>query len=283
MSKNTTNSNCIVIIFDDAYFEFARNCLLSFSNYPDHPVIKALYHGENSRVATFIQGLNNVDLVDAELDMDKYSRLNLGHIGSPMIYGRYIIWSSLFDAYDKVLYMDCDTLVLKPFPELFEKDEFFALYDNAGKFLFNELAYQNDEFLSRATEDGIAPDVVNRLMINSGLLLVPKKYRTPANFDLINQLSDRYSPFIEHSDQSIISIWMYLNNLRISCEYEYNFMIDRITRPTLGNVRLDEAKILHFSYWKPNKNIESLFKKNDWFVLLKELIQENSDFISDGE
>lgn len=279
MCKIEERKNCIVIIFDDEYFDFAKNCLASFSNYPDHPVINVFYHGENRDIMRFIDDLNRVERVTIELDIPKYANLNLGHIGSPMIYGRYIIWSSIFDSYDNVLYMDCDSLVLKPFPELFKKEDFFAVYDNARKPLFNESAYQNDEFLSKTFEDNIPHDLVNNLMINSGVLLIPRKYRTELNFSLINWLSDRYSPFIEHSDQSIITIWCYLKNIRISCDYQYNYMVDRINRSGFGNVKLEDAKILHFSYWKPKKNLEELFRKSSSFMLLKDLIRNNSDFL----
>lgn len=278
MSAINKHKNCIVIIFDDSYFEFGKNCLLSFRNYPEHPTIKVIYQGKDHAVLNFLSGLENVDLVDEKIDMSSYHNLNLGHIGSPIIYGRYVIWSSLFDEYDKVLYLDCDTLVLKPFPELFEKEDFFATYDNAGKPLFNRSAYQDKEFLSCTRADDIPHDLVNHMMINSGVLLVPRKYRTKKNFEWIHLLSTRYTRFIEHSDQSIISIWLYLQKIRISCDYRYNFMIDRITRPSFGNIQLEEVKILHFSYWKPDKNLGELLKKGSSLMLLKELIHNNSEF-----
>ncbi|MEP0984913.1 glycosyltransferase [Ekhidna sp.] len=279
MSQSSNRRNCIVIIFDDDFLDYARNCLLSFSNYPDHPEIKVIYQGKDQSIIAFIRDLDSVEQFYVELDTPKYSELNLGHIGSPMIYGRYICWSSLFDEYDKVLYIDCDTLILKPFPELFEKEDFFAVYDNAGKPLFNKTAYQNDVFLSKTEQDNIPVDLVNNLMINSGMLLIPRRYRNKSNFDFLHRLSERYSPFIEHSDQSIITIWCYLQNLKISCDYQYNYMIDRITRPTFGNVKLDDVKLLHFSYWKPKKNLEELLERSPLFVQLEDIIRKNSDFL----
>ncbi|MBL6445747.1 hypothetical protein JMN32_05470 [Fulvivirga sp. 29W222] len=278
MSTSSDKRNCIVIIFDDQYFDFARNCLKSFSNFPDHPMIKVIYQGNDTNISKFIDELDNTERIDINLDMSKLSNLNLGHIGSPMIYVRYVIWSSLFDDYDKVLYIDCDSLIIKPFPELFEHDDFFTLYDNADKPLFNESAYKNEEFITKTQEDNLPHDLLNRMMINSGVLLVPKRYRTAENFRLLNELSQRYSKFIEHSDQSIITIWCYLNDIKISCDYRYNFMIDRITRPSFSNIKLEDAKLLHFSYWKPNKNIGELFQRGPMFRQLKALIEQNSDF-----
>ena len=54
-----------------------------------------------------------------------------------MIFVRFVLWTELFDDYDNVMYLDCNTITFKPFPELFEKNEFFCEVDNPNEGLIN--------------------------------------------------------------------------------------------------------------------------------------------------
>lgn len=253
--------NCIFLTFDDVYYNYARICLNSFeANYPDHPSIKIIYTGKDDEIRKSLSARHNVEVMDYELDMNQFDKLNLGLLTSHMIYARFVLWTELFDKFNKVLYLDCDTIVLKPFPEVFERDDFFAISDNTIQkvFLDNETISPSPTFLAALEKDRMNLDEVNNKMINSGFFLLPKKYRTQVHLAQIWNIIATYNDYIQYSDQSIISIWMHLNGIKSSDLYQYNFQTQFILKDTLQLLGADNIKIMHYSGWKPDKNFQHL-------------------------
>ena len=75
-----------------------------------------------------------------------------------MIYFRFILWSNLIDEYDNVVYLDCDTIILKPFPKVFELNDFFAISDNSEQFnqgIFSAEEKDNKSLLALLRKDNI--------------------------------------------------------------------------------------------------------------------------------
>ncbi|MFM7852926.1 MAG: glycosyltransferase, partial [Flammeovirgaceae bacterium] len=245
--------------FDDSYFKYAKPCLTSLkSNYPNHPPVKVLYNGNSKEVLLFIDSLPNVEMMNFEPDWKQFDNLEHEHVGSPMIYARFLLWSPDFDEFDNVVYMDCDTIVLQPFEEITTIGDFFCVSDNSeeGIFLSN---YLNDPQLKGLLADqGLDLDKINVEMVNSGFFVLPKKFRTAHYREQLWSISQRYNQYIHHGDQSVISIWCHLNKFPLSTRFEYNFQTRHIFTDVVMKIQRHQIKILHYSYWKPLKNFEEL-------------------------
>lgn len=252
--------NCIFITFDDNYFFYAKPCLNSLvKNYPNHPPVKVLYKGNNPDVLNFISTLSNVQIIDYQLDLSQFESLNFGPMGSPMIYVRLLLWTNYFDEYDTIVYLDCDTLILKPFPEVFEENDFFCVLDNACTMndsphkVFLMSGESDENLLSLLQKDNLEFDTINKLMINSGFFVLPKRYRTKEHLDQIWKITATYNPYIMYADQSALSIWCYLNNIFISKDYKYNFQIGLSFNKAIPSIDIDSIKIIHFAGIKPDE------------------------------
>ncbi len=251
--------NCIFLSFDDIFFKYAKVCLNSLKrNYPDHPMVLVYYEGSDSQVFSFINDLEKVDLLDIAYPSEKFKNLNLGVIGSIMTYSRFLLWEEYFNRFDTIVYLDCDTVILKPFPELFKHNHLFAVSDFSNTKAFNTELDTYD--LKKLTlEDGIDLGQIN--MINAGVLAIPKSYRKKEHFSQIWSLTKRYNKYANHSDQSILTLWILLNKMPISNECKYNFQIGFITRSMFNEINVKDIKILHYAFWKPEKNIDFLKEK----------------------
>ena len=62
-----------------------------------------------------------------------------------------------------------------------------------------------------------------------------------------------------HSYQSVISIWCYLNNLKFSLDYRYNFQLMFVFLGVSQNINWDSIKILHFALYKIDRNYNRVF------------------------
>jgi lipopolysaccharide biosynthesis glycosyltransferase len=276
-------NNCIFTAFDDKYFIYARAWLTSLAeNYPDHPPVKIIYVGKNEGVKDFCSSLPNVSILDYPLDPHEFEGLNLGVVGSPMIYVRLVLWTRLFDEYDSIVYMDCDTVVLKPFPEVFLFDDFFCVSDNSKEEVILQQASSDAELMSYLETDKIVLEELNRSMLNSGFFVLPKKYRTRENLDQLWGISRKYNKFMKHSDQSILSIWCYINRLSISNAYEYNFQTHFIFSAVIHSISMDSIKIIHYSYWKPRRNFEQLLLPASYVLKAHEAFEKYADMAVQG-
>ncbi len=253
--------HCIFTTFDDSYFPYAKACINSLhANYPDHPQIIIYYPGNKHEVREYVERMPNVSLLDLEFDLDKIANLNLGVIGSSMIFIRLFLWTNLFDQYETIVYLDCDTIVVKPFAEVFEKNSFFCVADSSPDPVFRQEVSADPDLLRALYLDGMDLTTVNSTMINSGFFVLPKKYRSAENVKQIWRIADTYNNFIMHSDQSILSIWCQLNNITASRDYQYNFQTYFILSDIIHKTDLDDIKIMHFSFWKPDKTFNEVLK-----------------------
>lgn len=266
--------NCIFLSFDDLYFNYAKACINSIkSNFPNHPLILAHYLGNNQNILDFLNETERLSRINHCLVQSKNDDFNLEHLGLPYSYNRkyhrFILWEDYFNQYDTIVYIDCDTLVLKPFPELFKLNEFFVVSDNSTESVFRSDC-DNRKLKSFTKEDSIDLDEIDNHLVNSGLLVIPKTYRTKEYRNQLWGLVHRYNEFTYFADQSIITLWMYLNQIPISKDYRYNFLIHFIGRPHILRVDIESIKIIHFALWKPNKNFIQLKKRLKYADILVE-------------
>lgn len=267
--------NAIFLTFDDNYFSYAKVCLMSLEkNYPDHPEVLIYYDGNKNSTINFLQGITRSSLHYPEFDFMDLKGLDLGPIGSSKVYFRFILWTEKFKKYDSILHLDVDTIILKPFPELFDKVDFFCILDYTpfNRNIFKS-KYYNSWLLKRMLrKDGIREKIQNIEMLNAGVFLIPKKYRTKEQFNKLIKISKKYNQFIQYADQSVITIWCKKNNISICDEVIYNFQLPFMISESVNSLMLmksisaDQIKILHHTWWKEKSIIKTYV---DFAELLK--------------
>lgn len=103
--------------------------------------------------------------------------------------------------------------------------------DNSDELIFYQEKEDDPELNLRLEVNGISRRALEDAMVNSGVFMIPKKYRSKANLETMLALQERYNSFFVHSDQSIISIWCLMNNIPLSRDFRYNFQTQYIYIP----------------------------------------------------
>jgi lipopolysaccharide biosynthesis glycosyltransferase len=250
-----SDRNAILVIFDDAFFRYARACLNSIvENYPHYPEILVLYQGRGRDVLSYLERIPRLAILDpSQLDFDT-SAFPLHTASNPLVYGRYLLWTDRFDAWDRVLYLDSDTLVLRPLDELFSMDGFFVAPNHfpmpIGGIFRPE--FQTDPALrDLLASDGLTYPSSPDDMVNSGVLCVPASVRCGENFRSLLDVTRRYGKYLQFEDQSAISLWCKLNGIEPRPRFEYNYQVWFLTDESVS-VAFEEVAILHFVYYKPD-------------------------------
>jgi len=246
--------NLIVLTFDDPFFKYFISFYNSIKqNYQNHPIIYAYYDGDNEDIINYLNHKENV-VYKKYKNFEFGFEINLGVVGNPKIYFKYFLWTNEFKEYDKILYLDVDTLVLSTLDELFQKDEFFIVSDhsvNTSTTIFKP-QYKDDVNLHKLlSEDSLKYPEGQDSMANAGVVLLSRKYRTKKHFDKLLYLTKRYNKYLQFADQSAISLWCIHNKINYSYDFRYNLQIlhfytNLIEKPEI----LYNAKILHYSYYK---------------------------------
>jgi len=102
-------------------------------------------------------------------------------------------------------------------------------------------------------EDGLLEhfnENIESKMVNAGLFILPKKYRTKEQYEYIYYLANRYNHYNFYGDQTIITLWAFKNNIIPTLNENYNFF------PLNFNYRsydLTNVRMLHFICIKPTE------------------------------
>ena len=181
-----------------------------------------------------------------------------------MVYYKYLLWTNRYDEYDNILHLDVDTLVLAPLDELFNRNEFFIVYNNIS---FREVRILPKDKKSMALAGFYLGYHGIRLpehedMINAGVFMIPKRFRQKKYLDSLVDITNDFKDLLVYADQSALSLWCIKNEIIPSDEYQYNFqtpLFDKFFRSryrgdlSLGNYFslkkdiLNKIKILHYS------------------------------------
>lgn len=223
-------NHAIVMTFDDFYFEHAMVCINSLRvNYPNHPTILVYYDGNIQIVLDRLKVLDKIKLMPYDfltsIDID-IEVVNLGLVNNSKVYFKYLLWTDCFEEYDNVLYLDADTLILKPLDHLFLQDDFYIISDNTQSHN-HRLFYpekRNDKKLLRYLREDCFSYPSNRDdMANAGVFMIPKKYRNEENLRDLISLTVRYNDYLMFADQSAISLWCHKNSIVIKNNFEFNY------------------------------------------------------------
>ena len=248
MASRVRTKNAIFIEINQRFLPYLEVFLKGLRrvhrDYPDLFIHHTDLTEEQTRRLSRYEGLRTVQLEDADFAAGPAMATHRPKHADPRIsYARFLIWTQRLKDYENVLHLDTDLLILGRFDELLDGVRFriFAETYQSSDALFYDA---RDPMLTRLLEeDGIhLPDKVG----NCGVFVVPKKDRTPENFDLLNTLLSRYGPFIKWSDQSIINLWMVMKGYEVEEGDRFNFQHRLVTRP--GRVNgLRQARIFHFN------------------------------------
>lgn len=213
---------------------------------PDHPEVHFYHTDLDAHARRKLERAGRVKTVACAFDDFKAGPAMASHdqaLADPRIsYARFLIWTQRFDAYETVLHLDTDLLILGSIQELFETRDFLIFpetYEGEDAVFYDP---RDPELVSRLAEDGIQnlPQAAN-----AGVFAVPRAFRTPENCELLTNLIDRYGKFIKWSDQSILNLWMARRGLRVTDDLRFNFQHRLLARATPRDLR--NTRIIHLN------------------------------------
>jgi lipopolysaccharide biosynthesis glycosyltransferase len=248
-------------------------------NYPNHPKLLVHYSGWRKERITWLSYREDIRLY-LKQDLPKEFSYNWYHeeVSSKMVYFKYLLWTNEYDEYDNILHLDADTIILSPLDKLFESKEFFIVKNN--------IPFKEVQVLSSYYRGYIDPIIQahglrypeHEDMVNAGVFLIPKAYRTKHYLDSLLKITNDFGPFLVYADQSALSLWCIENDITPSSDYQYNFQMpvfNKLFRSRYkGNLSvggyfsykkdiLDKIKIIHFSgILKPDRA-----KFNKWGLM----------------
>ena len=215
--------------FDGGYEKYVRKCINSITqNWENHPKIIAYCKDISESFRQFILA-SNVEI--RQIIGHEYK--NLGPVGNTIVYNKYECWNpTSFGEYDNVLHLDCDTIIKKPLDSIFTGNSTF---------------FNNNEIL-----DGVKSFKNSNLpMCNAGVFVVNKKNINISDYNELIENTIKFSSEALFADQSIISLWCYLNDITLSNDVYYNFQ-PHFMNYSHANYSFEDIKVIHFTAKKPD-------------------------------
>ncbi len=142
---------------------------------------------------------------------------------SYMFYVRLLAWSRQYDFADKILYLDIDTVVIRSLTPLLQSNEFIIFPNNPLGYTAVFRNIWDPELLQLLAEDGHTPEMA--VAPNSGVFLVPKRFRTDVQRHHLLQLMNRYARFSAYADQGVLTLWLKENRISIQPNMDGNFQL----------------------------------------------------------
>lgn len=239
--------NAIFLCFDKDYFIYAKACINSIlKNYPNYPEIIVCY-----KSSTIDEELINFLRPIERLKFKIFDNTIHETFNNNIVYQKFSLFiDSYFDEYDKIIYLDCDTIVMKSLDDIFKKEEFFIVsnFENAPH--INVFGNLRNEKINETLQNMYLVYPENEWsMCNAGMFMIPKKYRTSIYFNHLIKIERNFRDWIKYEDQSILTLWCQYFNIPISNEFKYNY---QTTFDSL-DFEKNDLSIIHFSGIKPDK------------------------------
>lgn len=241
--------NAIFIVTDKNYFKYTKACINSIKiNWPNHPEIIVSYKTDQIEEEDF-NFLRSNKITIKNYYCGNYGLLPLGPIGNEIIYQKFVLWDDYkyFNKFDNILHLDSDVLILRPLDELMKTSEFYITSNVEQVPHINVFGNSISNELKELTFDYYMDENIE--MVNAGMFIIPKKYRTRMYCNKLFDLGHTFNDYIKYADQSIISIWCNFFNIPISPILFNNF------QSTLSSICCYDWRlinILHFSGIKPD-------------------------------
>lgn len=158
---------------------------------------------------------NNVELSFRDISQ-KINEIKPKHeTGWPnSIFGRYFIYDVIGDKVDKLLYLDCDTIVNNPLNELINTD--ISDYYAAG--VIDASAYKQNEYLGLGEK---------RLYVNSGVLLINvNRWKNDNVFEKLVKYVNSFERRLIYPDQDALNAVCGSLLLRLPLKYNFHQTMD---------------------------------------------------------
>jgi lipopolysaccharide biosynthesis glycosyltransferase len=278
-------NDAIFLAFDDTYSLYARACLNSLrANYPEYPHLVVYYQGSNGEVMQFLSSFERLTLV-TETDLTSIEDgFNLGEVNNKAVYFKYLCWNREFAQFRNILYLDADTLVLKPLTELFETQTFYAApnHDSLPSVrIFDPATLSDTQLVTLLSQDELTLLENMDDMCNAGVLLIPEAYRTANHFNQLLNVTRRYNRFLQYADQSAISLWCKLNKIEYSNNFSFNFQSIHFGCNDLRSYSLNDIHILHFSSRRKPNTVEFMLWQRIPLAERKQMAQMFMDYLDE--
>lgn len=274
----------IVVAINQRFFEHLKALLGSiFTNWPNSPDIIVYAHPDlSSDSLSYLCKFKKIILKKYVPEDLKYHQLvhqNKSHFKSKEFidtgYFSLQLFSDDFNAYRNLLFLDADTLVLKPLDELINRKSFF-ICGALNRRLIPYLNVKNAQpvksllifyWLLKLLQFGILPRPF--ISANSGVMLIPEQLRgNQQEMELLRILRQFQS--VCSSDQEIILLYAMKMNLHVAKDYRYNFQLRFLNLlkqspakfPELSKAKRD-IKVIHFNGPKPDS---TSFDTHTWTI-----------------
>ncbi len=246
---NEISRYCIFFSANKAFLSCLKICLKSIvHNYWSHPDIIICYTDFSLWDLQNLQKIYD-GIIFIKNDLTKYEIWPVmkhlpKEIDPKVFYARFLLWRhKIFDNYEKILHLDADIIVTKPLDELFSIDDFLMIKESYQWEDQIFISIENEALQKKLFDDWI---VIKNTAGNAWVFLLPSRYRNENYYNQLMWILHKYNTYIKRADQSIINIRMYLNNLEISSQFEYNFQHRFIVDWNHDKI-LRNAKIIHFN------------------------------------
>jgi lipopolysaccharide biosynthesis glycosyltransferase len=159
-----------------------------------------------------------------------------------VFYARFECWSDLFIAYDSVIYLDADTIVLGDLAPMTRADFLVAPQKNSNPMFLDD---RDDRLAALLKEDGLSHDIA--VPANAGVFALGRRFRTADQRALIDRIIVRYGPYLRVGDQSVLNVWMHTNSLVPTMDPTYNCQVVNTVGAPGGLRAVSGARLLHFN------------------------------------
>lgn len=261
--------NTIFISIDNNFYKL---CILFLKNikkkYTNHPTIHIIYINLTEKQKKYLFKINNnIKLIENDINESIIwpimLHLNQKKYNPKVFYARFMIFNEYFSQFDKILHLDVDIYINKNLDELFKKDSFFIVKDVYEWHDFIDI--DNNDLKKQFLKDKI---INTPICWNAWIFLITKKYLNKSVLNNLIEIKNNYSKYIRFADQSIINIWLCLNNINISKEYKYNLQY-RLFFQNYNNIDLlKESNIIHLNWLNYKYKYLLMILFNAWFYNL---------------
>jgi len=242
------NGNLLAYAITPDYLSMLQLSLQSLRlTYPEHPPILVMLSGSSPKgLARKLKMQPRTYFAQAKLPPE-FIGPKMGHLPSyinpEVFYSRLLLWTSVFDQFDKILFLDADTLLIRSVGEIFDNDQFYITRDvyEGPCGIVDDADAQVQGMLK---DDGVNLPLIGA---NGGVFLLPLKYRTGQYRESLFAILARYRPHLKWADQTLINIWMASHKIPPQKSFDYNAQ----TRLCFGgtNCKIDEEniRVLHLN------------------------------------
>ncbi|KAG4100324.1 nucleotide-diphospho-sugar transferase [Neocallimastix lanati (nom. inval.)] len=193
-----------------------------------------------------------------KIDNSKYNELNFNFIKKKFIPN--LIKFEIFGLtnYDKVLYIDSDTLVISNIYELFNRDEDLICFTNESH-LVNDIEIWNNIF-----------DGSRNTNINNGVIFINKNMLNKTHVDGMLNLAYKYDELFPYyngcPDQDIMQDYFIENNIEVTLGPNTYNTIEKVFYG--NNKKISDEKIIHYIINKPWNSNEPGYEyiSNIWHI-----------------